>query len=217
MNIIILLKFKHNILIDNKELLFYLIDFLEIDKEDKLFIIYNKNIDNQLKERYPNIVLINYKDDIKNECELLCNSIKEIIKKHNCHSKTILFNTYTFYTSNIISKYKNTDNNVIFYRKYFKAKPFFSYISMDDDKNIINISTHLDKKSKAYADSNAYGFDDINKLYYYAKYVLENNIEFNILQIICTMIQKNEIFTGIELKKGDVHTNMVILSQLDYS
>lgn len=223
MNIIILLEhyIENNLFIylEDKELLYYLIDFLQIEEDDKLFIFYNKNLDNnnlnnQIKERYPNIILIDFKDNIKNECELLCNCIKEIIKKHNCYSKTILFNTNTFYTSNIINKYKKTDNNVIFYRTNFTPKPLFSYVKLDNIKNIVDIYNYLPENPRIYADSNAYGFDDINKLYYYAKYVLENENEFNILQIIRTMIQKNEIFRGIELKRGDVHTHIVLSNTL---
>lgn len=77
---------------------------------------------------------------------------------------------------------------------------------MDNENNIITIKEK--EKISDYANTGAYAFDDINILYKYSKYVIENNITFKnecyTSCIIDIMLKEQEPFIGIELKDEHV-------------
>jgi len=197
----------------DKEILFYVIDHLVIHKDDIIFIIYNKDLDNDnfsniIKNKYPHIHLIKLDKDTKGASETIFIGLDEIIKTyHKYNQKTILIDGDTFYTIDIINKYRNIHKNAVFFTKNYDTNPIFSYIKMDDQNNINDIKEKI--KISNNANTGAYAFNDIFILYNYAKYVVENNIDFNnecyTSCIISTMIHNNELFIGIELDIKDVH------------
>ena len=196
----------------NKEILYYTIDNLSIIDEDKIFIIYNKDLDEfNFKEiinnKYPKINLIKLDTQTKGASETVYIGLREIISNYDYHKKTILIDGDTFYTENILKKFRNvTNKNAVFYTKNYEENPIFSYIKLDNDNNIIDIK-EKDKISNN-ANTGAYAFDDINILYKYSKYVVENNITFKnecyTSCIISIMINSKELFIGIELKEKHV-------------
>jgi dTDP-glucose pyrophosphorylase len=197
----------------NKEILFYVIDNLEVNNEDIIFIIYNKDLDNYnfsniIKNNYSNINLIKLNKDTNGASETIFIGLNEIIKNYKYNKKSILIDGDTFYTSNIINKFRLIDNkNAVFFTKNYDINPLFSYIKMDNENNITNIAEK--NKISDNANTGAYAFNDINILYNYAKYVVENDIRFNnecyTSCIISEMINKNEPFLGIELNINSVH------------
>ena len=196
----------------DKEILFYVIDNLVIDNDDKIFIIYNKDLDdydfsNIIKNKYININLIRLDNDTKGASETVFIGLNEIIKNYTYNKKSILIDGDTFYTSDIINKFRIIDKNAVFFTKNYDTNPVFSYIKMDIENNIIDIKEK--NKISDNANTGAYAFDDINILYNYAKYVVENDIRFNnecyTSCIISEMIHKNEPFLGIELDEKNVH------------
>jgi len=196
----------------DKEILFYVIDHLVIHKDDILFIIYNKDLDgddfnNIMKNKYPIIHLIKLDKDTKGASETIFIGLDKIMREYHHHTKSILLDGDTFYTFDIINKYRNIHKNAVFFTKNYEVNPIFSYIKMDDQNNINDIKEKI--KISDNANTGAYGFNDIHILYNYAKYVVENNIYFNnecyTSCIISEMIYKNELFLGIELDIKDVH------------
>lgn len=196
----------------NKEILYYTIDNLSIIDEDKIFIIYNKDLDEfNFKEiinnKYPKITLIKLDTQTKGASETIYIGLREIISKYDYHKKSILIDGDTFYTQNILEKFRNvTDKNAVFYTKNYEENPIFSYIKMDNENNIIDIKEK--EKISVNANTGAYAFDDINILYKYSKYVVENNITFKnecyTSCIISIMINNKNPFIGIELKEKHV-------------
>jgi dTDP-glucose pyrophosphorylase len=196
----------------NKEILYYTLDNLSMIDEDKIFIIYNKDLDDfNFKEiiinKYPKIVLIRLDHDTKGASETIFIGLKEIILNYDYHKKTILIDGDTFYNENILEKFRKLDSkNAVFYIKNYEVNPIFSYIQMDNENNIIAIKEK--EKISDYANTGAYAFDDINILYNYAKYVVQNNITFkNEIYISCIidiMLKEQQHFIGIELKSKDV-------------
>ena len=196
----------------NKEILYYTIDNLSIIDEDKIFIIYNKDLDEfNFKEiinnKYPKITLIKLVTQTKGASETIYIGLREIISKYDYHKKSILIDGDTFYTQNILEKFRNvTDKNAVFYTKNYEENPIFSYIKMDNENNIIDIKEK--EKISVNANTGAYAFDDINILYKYSKYVVENNITFKnecyTSCIISIMINNKNPFIGIELKEKNV-------------
>jgi dTDP-glucose pyrophosphorylase len=196
----------------DKEILFYVIDNLSINNNDKIFIIYNKDLDNFnfsniIKNKYPNIFLIKLENDTKGASETIYIGLNEIINNYLYNTKTILIDGDTFYTENIINKFRNIDNNAVFFIKNYDVNPIFSYIKLDNENNIIEIKEK--NKISDNANTGAYAFNDINTLYNYAKYVVNNDIRFNnecyTSCIIHNMIENNESFIGIELNENTVN------------
>lgn len=218
---------KSLIKIFDKEILFYVIDNLFLNKNNKLnidiniYIIYNKDLDeynfaNIMKLKYPMIHLIKLANDTRGAAETVYIGINEILNsnKNTIYKKTLLIDGDTFYTRNIIDMFynnpfdKKNDYGAIFYTKNDNPNAIFSYITFDTHNNIV---TQIIEKVKISDNANtgAYGFANINDLKHYAKYVLDNNItfknEFYTSCIIDCMIKDGYGFRAIELKYTDVH------------
>ena len=195
----------------DKEILFYVIDNLDLDKDDKVFIIYNKELDehnfkNIIIEKYPFIYLKKLENDTKGASETVYLMTQYIIENNlSNHLKTILIDGDTFYTENIIKMFRNCDNNAIFYTKNYEKTPIFSYIKIIDNI-VIDIKEKI--KISDNANTGAYAFKDIYELNEYAKYIIDNNITFNnepyTSCIINTMIINKHIFEGLCLNDAHV-------------
>ena len=201
----------------DKEILFYVLDNLDIKKEDNIFIIYNNELDNYnfnniIKNKYPYIHLIKLDVETKGAAETIHIGINYIIKNKdtkfqniNIHLKTILIDGDAFYTENILQHFRilNNEHNAVFYVKNEEDKPIFSYIKMNDTDKIIDIQEK--NKISDNANTGAYAFSNIYNLYKYSKYVIDNNITFKnepyISCIINEMVKNNEYFTGIKLNQ----------------
>lgn len=219
MNIIIPLggkgdRFKKNgykvpkplIKVFEKTMIEYVLDNLTLNSEDKIFIIYNfklndYNFCNYIKKKYNFIKLIEIYQDTKGAVETLFLGLNDILNKYSYHRKCLILDCDTFYTQNIVEIFRNSNCNTIFYTKNYDCNPIYSYIELDDNKNVINIEEK--NKISDNANTGAYSFIDINTLYNYCNYVLENNITFNdepyTSCVISEMIKSNIIFKGYEL------------------
>ena len=195
----------------DKEILFYVIDNLNIKNDDNIFIIYNKDLDNYnfaniIKNKYPNIYLIKLENITKGATETVYIGLEKIIKI-STYKKCMLIDGDTFYNEPIIDKFRDINENAVFYTKNYNENPVFSYLELDKLNNIINIKEKV--KISDNANTGVYAFQNIYKLYKYAKYVLDNNILFNnecyTSCIIDTMIKDKICFKGIELKSESVN------------
>jgi hypothetical protein len=198
----------------NKEILFYTIDNLVTNVDDIIFIIYNKDLDdfnnkcfkNIINEKYPHINLIKLDKETKGASETIMIGLDIIIKNGIFHKKTLLVDGDTFYKENIVEKFRNCNNNAVFYTKNYNLNPIFSYIDLDCNSLILDIKEK--EKISDNANTGAYAFLDINELLFYAQYVVNNDIKFNnecyISCIISIMINKGLLFNGIELNSDSV-------------
>lgn len=139
---------KPLIQIFDKSMIQYTLDNLNISTEDKIFIIYNENLDNFdfynfIVTRYPFIILIKIKDT-KGAAETLFLGIDYIINNFNYHNKCLILDCDTFYTEDIINIFNNSNENTIFYTKNYDKNPIYSYIELNDD----NIITNIKEKNK---------------------------------------------------------------------
>lgn len=136
-------KPKPLIKIFEKCMINYVIDNLYISKNDKVFIIYNKNLDNYdfnkyINDTYPFITLIKI-NDTKGASETLLLGIESILNNYEYNKKTIVLDCDTFYTENILNIFNEMDSNVVFYRKNDEQSPIYSYIELNNENDIINI------------------------------------------------------------------------------
>jgi NDP-sugar pyrophosphorylase family protein len=218
MNIIILLdklEIYNNIpkpllFIKNKELIFNILDNLNLSIDDRIFILYNKELDNYnlystFLMEYPNINLIKIITNSNNICMTLNYGLKEIIKKYKYFNKTIILNINTFYKYDIISSFRSNDiYNIIFYTNNYNYNDNFIYIDIDDNKELLNITN---EKINDNITTGCYCFQKFNELLFYTEYLLnkeKNNDIIDIVQLMNIMIKKKIYFITEFIKIKDI-------------
>jgi HAD superfamily hydrolase (TIGR01509 family) len=187
-----------------KPMIYYVLDNLKITNDDKIFIIYYDIDDNIFKnvilEKYPYINFIKINFQTRGAAETIFEGLKKI-RNLTTNKKTMLFDCDTFYTEDVISLYRNIEENAVFYNINEDENPIYSYIDIDNNNFINNIVEKVKISDKA--NTGIYCFKNIDELNNYAEFVIENNITFNnecyTSCIIDKMIKDDKLFTGIEL------------------
>ena len=201
---------KPLIKIFEKTMIEHVIDNLNIKQNDKVFIIYNKNLDeykffNFIKNKYNFINLISI-DSTIGPAETLYLGINDIIKNFIHNDKCLVIDCDTFYTNDIINIFENSKHNMVFYIKNTDPNPIYSYINLDEEKFIIDIKEK--HKISDNANTGAYAFVSIHELVLNCKYILDNNIVSNnepyTSCVISHMIQSNHLFKGYLLDNNFV-------------
>ncbi|ARF08739.1 nucleotidyl transferase [Catovirus CTV1] len=193
-------KPKPLINIFGKEMIFYLIDNLNVQENDKIFVIYHKDLDkfnfkDIIHNRYKNIKLIRLDKNTEGATETILFGLNNIDDKY-LSNKTMLLDCDTFYFTDIVSKYRNQNNNAVFCFKDMQEKPIFSYVSFDEN-NIINSIKEKNKISH-YANTGCYCFNQAYVLKNYCQKVISNDIrenhEYYTSCVISEMLKDNHIF-----------------------
>lgn len=201
---------KPLIKIFEKHMIEYVLTNLVTTKDDKIFIIYNSNLDkynflNIISTFYPHIKLITINRETCGAAETLMLGIEQIIKNYSHDKKCLIMDCDTFYTQDIVGLFRDIEDNAVFYTIKESEPPIYSYIELSG-KQIVNIAEK--KKISNNANTGAYAFSDINILYDYCKKVIENNVRFNgeayTSCVISLMIKDGLIFEGIELDNNYV-------------
>jgi HAD superfamily hydrolase (TIGR01509 family) len=195
-----------------KPMIEYVLDHLTYDvTQDEVFIIYNTHLDaynfsDVIKRKYPHIHLINIDKQTRGACETLLLGIQEIFTSYDYNEKTILLDCDTFYTQDIVSVFREYNENMVFYVKNTSPNPIYSYIELDQDQMILNIAEK--KKISDNANIGTYAFRNIYEFYDSCKYVLENNINFNgepyTSCAIHVLLENKNIFKGYEVSNNRV-------------
>jgi len=207
---------KPLIKIFEKTMIEYVLDnLIGLNDEDNVFIIYNSNLDNSnfneyVSSKYPFIKLIQMNYYTKGAAETILYGIHKILHETKIpHEKCLIIDCDTFYTENIVDIFRNSKDNVVFYVKNNEENPIYSYISGIKEKETYLINNIKEKiKISDNANTGAYGFNDINILHDYCKYVVDNNITFNnepyISCVISEMLKTKHTFRGIKLNNENV-------------
>ena len=195
-------KPKPLIKILGKEMIFYLIDNLKLNKEDKLFIIYHKDLDkfcfnSIMTNKYKHIELIRLNTNTEGATETILFGLNNIDNIY-LPRKTILLDCDTFYFHDIISTFRNQQNNAVFCFKDNQDKPIYSYIKLEENNIILNIREKV--KISDYANTGCYCFDKASILKSYCEKVISQNIrdnsEFYTSCVISEMLKDNHIFNA---------------------
>ena len=184
-------KPKALIHIFDKPILFYLIDNLNLDNIEYIYIPYNKeyklyNFEELLIKKYPHIYFkfSCLQNNTRGAAETINIALNNLIEDDN---KPILcLDCDSFYLCDIVSKWNG--DNCIFTFKDVNKKAIYSYIECDNKNNIINIKEK--EKISDFACSGGYGFDSIQTLKKYTTKIIEKNI-----------MQKNEFYTSGVIKE----------------
>jgi len=207
-----------------KTMIQYVIDNLNIYSEDKITIIYNKDLDktenffpNFILEKYPNlnIQLIKLDRNTAGAAEtlyigldyILENQKDELNKLKEINSqKCVILDCDTFYTEDILTKFRAEQSNAVFYTEKLNEPPIYSYIELGDNSKIINIAEKV--KISNNANTGCYAFQDIVTLRKFCKKILDEKITFNgecyTSCVISSMIKEGEPFVGCKLDSSCV-------------
>ena len=195
------LKPKALINVDNKEIIFHLIDNLKInDTISYIYIPYNieyvkYNFETLLKRRYPNykFKFMILEEQTRGAAETIYKALQKLYSNQirypinhtqmkEMFDKPILcLDSDNFYTNDII-KLWNGKNSVFTFLSE-DTNPIFSYLNTDKSENILQIVEK--EKISNIACTGAYGFESYYKLMDYCGYIINNNIT-----------QKNEFYTS---------------------
>lgn len=179
--------------VDNKPIIYYLIDNLEITNNIHSVIIpyhidYEKyNIETKLKNRYSHInfkfiVLLN---NTRGAADTICIALNQL---NNIPDLPILcIDGDNFYTTNIISHWKG--NNMVFSFRDYSPTPRYSYINPVNNTTYIKDIIEKEKISNI-ACCGSYGFQSWKQLLKYINIVIDKNIT-----------QKNEYYTSIVISE----------------
>jgi HAD superfamily hydrolase (TIGR01509 family) len=196
----------------DKPIIEYVIDNLNVTLDDNIYIIYNEKLDdfnfcNIITQKYKSVNLIKLNKNTDGAIETIFLAIQEIIKNNNINKKTMIIDGDTFYTYDIINEFKNNSDNILFYRYNTNTTPLYSYLKLEDN-NIIEIKEKI--KISDNAVTGAYCFQDINQLYYFSKYIIDNNIksnnEYYMSCVIDTMIKQGHNFKGICIPNDTIYS-----------
>jgi hypothetical protein len=211
---------KPLIAIFGKPMILHVLDNMRILANDKIFIIYYNlqeyGFEDIIREKYPNIVFITLDKQTKGAAETIYLGLCKILNR-TTNKKTMLFDCDTFYSQDVISKYRGCEQNAIFYVENTDPLPIFSYINIDTESNMIKDIKEKQKISD-FANTGIYCFSDISWLYHYSKDVVNNDIEFNgecyTSCIIAEMLDEGHPFYPIKLDPNYVF-NLGTPLQLD--
>lgn len=198
-------KPKALINIYGKSIISYLLDNLNTDNIDYIFIPYNKEyqqyrFEGFLIKHYPKI---NFKffcleNNTRGAAETINIGINNLNEERNI--PVLCLDCDSFYTNDIISQWNG--ENCIFSFEDENENPIYSYVKTSDNNVIVDIKEK--EKISNNACTGAYGFKSINELKKYTSKIIENNI-----------IQKSEFYTSGVIKgminNGVVFNNKTIL------
>lgn len=193
----------------NKKMICHVLDNLDLEQNDNIFIVYHTSLDVHnfstiIKNTYPNIYLIPISTRTNGAAETVLFGIDHILLNTLSSSqKCLLIDCDTIYNTNIIKKIDKINTSGVIYFEDNGIKPIYSYIILDNNNKITDIKEK--EKISNNANTGAYFFKDINELQKGCKYVLENNMRFKdeyyISCVIKHMISEGHEFTGIKINK----------------
>jgi HAD superfamily hydrolase (TIGR01549 family) len=187
-----------------KHIISFLLDNLNTDNIDYIFIPYNNEykkyrFEDFLIKNYPNI---NFKffcieNNTRGAAETINIGLNNLIEKRDV--PVICLDSDNFYTCDIISKWNG--ENCIFSFEDENENPIYSYVKINENNEILDIKEK--EKISNNACTGAYGFSSINELKRYTSKIIEENItqktEFYTSGVIKVMINENHTFKNIEI------------------
>jgi UDP-N-acetylglucosamine diphosphorylase / glucose-1-phosphate thymidylyltransferase / UDP-N-acetylgalactosamine diphosphorylase / glucosamine-1-phosphate N-acetyltransferase / galactosamine-1-phosphate N-acetyltransferase len=197
-------KPKALINIYGKPIISYLLDNLNTDNIDYIFIPYNKEYKNYrfedlLIKNYPKINFRFYclENNTRGAAETINIGINNLNEERDI--PVLCLDSDNFYTCDIISQWNG--ENCIFSFEDENENPIYSYIKTNENNEIIDIKEK--EKISNNACTGAYGFLSINELKKYTSKIIEENItqksEFYTSGVIKQMINEDVSFKNINI------------------
>lgn len=193
---------KPLIKVKNKEIIFWLLDSLIFNNDDKIFILANQNlkknkINKIINKKYPKIKITFLNKKTNGPLETLYLFLKNNLKILN--SGLLILDSDISFKKDIVEASKKLDHSTIFYKKNYEKKPIYSYIRMKSNKNIVQI------KEKQKISNNigigSYYFNDLKLIFKILKNTkFKTKKELYISSIYKILINTKNIIKGEEFK-----------------
>ena len=197
-------KPKALINIYGKPIISYLLDNLNTDNIDYIFIPYNKEYK---KYRFEDLLIKNYpkinfrffclENNTRGAAETINIGINNINEERDI--PVLCLDSDNFYTCDIISQWNG--ENCVFSFEDKNENPIYSYVKMNENNEIIDIKEK--DKISSNACTGAYGFNSINHLKKYTSKIIEGNItqksEFYTSGVIKEMVSNGHSFKNINI------------------
>ena len=159
-----------------KEMIFWLLDNINLISFKEIIISYNKilkmfNFEDLMKKKYPhyNFKFFCLEKDTNGEVETIFNTLEEFkFKLENL--PILLINGNSFYTTDIIKSW-NGENKIFVFEDYLDES-IYSYIQINETNNMVNIIEKI--KISNLACTGAYGFKSLYELKIVCKNIIEN-------------------------------------------
>ena len=205
-------KPKALINIYGKSIISYLLDNLNTDNIDYMFIPYNKEykhhrFEELMSKNYPeiNFRFFCLENDTRGAAETINIGLNNLNEERDV--PVLCLDCDNFYTCDIISQWNG--ENCVFSFEDKNENPIYSYIKMNENNEIIDIKEK--NKISSNACTGAYGFNSINHLKKYTSKIIEGNItqksEFYTSGVIKEMISEGQIFKNQTI----LHSNFICL------
>lgn len=127
---------------NGKQIIFHLIDSLNIKNSDKLYIPYRLEFDEfnfqeTLLNRYPDyeFIFCPIEKNTKGASETVLFSLKEMAD-YDLNKNVIVIDSDSFFDEDILLKVRNKNKNCIFYVEDKNLNPIYSYIKIEENKVI---------------------------------------------------------------------------------
>ena len=205
-------KPKALINIYGKSIISYLLDNLNTDNIDYIFIPYNKEykhyrFEDLLINNYPkiNFKFLCLENNTRGAAETINIGINNLNEERDV--PVLCLDSDNFYTCDIISQWNG--ENCIFSFEDKNENPIYSYVKTNENDEILDIKEK--EKISNNACTGAYGFRSMNKLKKYTSKIIEENItqksEFYTSGVIKAMISEGQTFKN----KTILYSNFICL------
>lgn len=194
------IKPKPLIKVLGKEIIFWLLDSLDVMELDNVYIPYNEsldafNFDEIIRDKYPNVNLVSL-PPTNGPAETL----KICINHFNILGKIVILDGDTWYEENILEKVRENNNNLTTYFKTTIEEPIYSYVELNENQ-IVNIKEKV--KISNCANSGCYVFNDSLQVLEYIDRISKKS-EVYVSDIIGEMIDNDIYFSSVLVERFNV-------------
>jgi HAD superfamily hydrolase (TIGR01509 family) len=202
---------KALIKVEDKPIIFWLLDNLNLSDIDYVYIPYNKEyeqyqLESLIMARYPHIIfkflILPY--NTAGAAHTVNIALQQLIDSKEEDKPIICIDADNFYTTDIITNWNGSNKLFTFTDHYNDNIPKYSYVTLDN--NIIQYIKEKDKISDI-ACTGAYGFESFHMLYKYTNQIIQNEIkvknEYYLSAVIQKMIDDGILFSNETLNNKD--------------
>ena len=184
----------------DKCMLEYVLDSLTLQEDDRVYVLHNHRLERRGSDERVTWVSV---PDTRGAAETLLRGLDDLRLEGRC----IVLDGDTFYTQDILARFRDARDNTVFYTVNQDPHPIYSYVLLSEEGNRITAIREKDKISDN-ANTGAYAFLDAATLHRYCRRVVDNGIAFRgepyTSCVLAEMIQDGIAVCGHRLDVADV-------------